>query len=599
MASMCLFSSPLYNLPKNGFSKKHVDTFGNQLLYSSPKTKVVAVTMETTPKITRRSGNYPPTLWSHDHLQSLTSKYTGEECMARSEVLKEEVRTLIDNENLKSENPLSILNLIDYLERLGIAYHFVNEISNALEDMYECYYKSPEKWIDMDLNLKSLGFRLLRQHGYHIPQDIFGDIKAKTTGIVKRHSKEDIVCMLNLYEASYLSVDDEHILDKARDITTKYLKAISLESIDDQYISSLISHTLAFPLQWRVARLEAKWFIEAYTIRTDMNPMLLEFAKLDYNMVQAIHQQDLKHASRWWRSTSWDKKLSFARDRIMENFLWTVAVNHRPQFSDLRRSLVKIFSMITTIDDVYDVYGTLEELELFTDVVGRWDINVIEELPDYMKTCFFVLHNTINDIAFETFTESEFVILPYVVKAWEDLCKAYLLEAQWYHNGYMPTLEQYLDNARVSISVPLMLMHINFSLSLAVCSTEEVLQNMDKTENIVRYSGLILRFADDLGTSSGEMKRGDVPTSIQCYMHENGATEEEARAYVQMLILETWKKLNKERAGAAKSLYLKEFADCATNFSRMAQFMYQEVDGHGERPDVTKTHILPILVNPI
>lgn len=30
-----------------------------------------------------------------------------------------------------------------------------------------------------------------------------------------------------------------------------------------------------------------------------MNPTLLELAKLDYDMVQAVHIEDLKHASRY------------------------------------------------------------------------------------------------------------------------------------------------------------------------------------------------------------------------------------------------------------------------------------------------------------
>jgi (-)-alpha-terpineol synthase len=64
--------------------------------------------------------------------------------------------------------------------------------------------------------------------------------------------------------------------------------------------------------------------------------------------------------------------LSFARDRLMEHFLWAVGIIFQPQFGYCRRMLVKVLAFITTIDDVYDVYGTLEELELFTDVVERF-----------------------------------------------------------------------------------------------------------------------------------------------------------------------------------------------------------------------------------
>ncbi|KAL1534748.1 cineole synthase 1, chloroplastic-like [Salvia divinorum] len=34
--------------------------------------------------------------------------------------------------------------------------------------------------------------------------------------------------------------------------------------------------------------------------------------------------------------------------------------------------------------------------------------------------------------------------------------------------------------------------------------------------------------ADDMGTSLDEVERGDVPKSVQCYMNENNASEEEA-----------------------------------------------------------------------
>lgn len=104
--------------------------------------------------------------------------------------------------------------------------------------------------------------------------------------------------MLNLYETSFHSLEEEHILDDARDFTTNYLTE-SLANIVDQHLLSLTSHALDIPLHWMVPRVEAKWFIEAYEKRTDMNPMVLELAKLDFNMVQAIHLEDLKHTSRY------------------------------------------------------------------------------------------------------------------------------------------------------------------------------------------------------------------------------------------------------------------------------------------------------------
>ena len=65
-------------------------------------------------------------------------------------------------------------------------------------------------------------------------------------------------------------------------------------------------------------------------------------------------------------------KLSFSRDRLMECFFWAVGIVSEPQHSELRKALTKVACFVTTIDDVYDVYGTLDELELFTAAVERF-----------------------------------------------------------------------------------------------------------------------------------------------------------------------------------------------------------------------------------
>lgn len=66
-------------------------------------------------------------------------------------------------------------------------------------------------------------------------------------------------------------------------------------------------------------------------------------------------------------------KLPFARDRVIECYFWILGVYFEPQYAFARRTLTKVIAMTSIIDDIYDVYGTLEELELFTDATERFD----------------------------------------------------------------------------------------------------------------------------------------------------------------------------------------------------------------------------------
>ncbi|KAI7743354.1 hypothetical protein M8C21_009257, partial [Ambrosia artemisiifolia] len=562
MASMCMLACPIL-----GYKSSKAPSSGYNIskpLYSSQSTSTAVTSVEP---VVRRSANYDPTLWSFDHIQSLSSNYTGEDYVARADALKDTVKMMIRRQ---VGNVSNTLELIDDLQRLGIGYHFEDEIRDVLEMIYGDYFETQAKWESMDLNLKALGFRLLRQHGYQVPQEILSNFKDMIQN-VKPHVMEDMVTVLNLYEASYLCFEDESILDEAREWTTKYLK----ENLDDIIgeISSLVSHALDFPLHWRVPRVEAKWYIDVYGKRNGSNRIMTELAKLDFDMSQAVHLEDLKHSSRWWKNTRWDEKLSFARDRLVEHFMWSLGFSYQPKFSLGRRILTMVNSLITSIDDVYDVYGTLDELERFTDIVNRWDVNSIKELPDYMKICFLGFYNTVNEISYNILTETGFLALPYLKKAWADYINTYMVEARWYHSGYKPTLQEYLDNAYISIGGPIILMNVNCLTTFS--SNEEMLQNMERAENIVRYSSLIFRLANDLGTSSEEIARGDIPKSIQCYMHDSGATEEEARMYI------------KERA-LGYSHFSKEFIECATNIPRMTQFMYNDGDGHGH-PYITES----------
>ncbi|XP_077250029.1 alpha-terpineol synthase, chloroplastic-like [Tasmannia lanceolata] len=539
--------------------------------------------LETT--INRRSANYSESVGDYDFIQSLKSDYTVHMYERQIEKMKEDVRRLLK----RVDQPLAQLKLIDTLQRLGVGYHFKNEFKEALGNI-----STDESSMRMegDLYATALRFGLLRQHGFEVSPDVFNGFMDEKGNLVASLC-EDIEGMLSLYEASYLGFEGEIVLDEAKAFTIRYLKDFKEKKLD-QDLKRRVEHALELPFHWRMPRLQARWYIETYVGEKDMNPFLFQFAKLDYNMGQATYQTNIKAVSRWWKNLGLGKQLSFSRDRLLECFLWALGTMSKPEFGYSREVVTKVNQLITTIDDVYDVYGSIEELELFTDVVDRWDVNSLEKLPEYMKICFMALFNTTNEMAYVVLKEQGLEITRHLKKLWADLCKAYLVEAKWYCNGYTPTLDEYLSNAWISISGPVVLAHAYLSAKTKI--TNDALDCIDKYSNLLRWSSMILRLWDDWGTSTDELARGDVPKSIQCYMHETGATEEVAREHIRGLISDTWKKLNKESFSCSLP---ESLINAALDLARMSQCYYEFGDGFGSPDKETEERFRSLLVEPI
>ncbi|KAG6536128.1 hypothetical protein ZIOFF_001172 [Zingiber officinale] len=115
---------------------------------------------------------------------------------------------------------------------------------------------------------------------------------------------------------------------------------------------------------------------------------------------QDADKSELKELSRWWSGLGLSEKLPFSRNRLTEGYLWTVV-----------------------IDDIYDVYGTLDELQLFTDVVDRWDLTAMDKLPKYMKLCFFALFNMVHEEGYWVMKEKGLDIVPGLKKEWGNSAK--------------------------------------------------------------------------------------------------------------------------------------------------------------------------------
>ncbi|CAH8368853.1 unnamed protein product [Eruca vesicaria subsp. sativa] len=545
----------------------------------------------------RRSGNYSPSPWDHRYLLSIENKYAKEKNVITRDLLKKKVRKLLDADTKRSR--LEQLELIDHLEKLGVSYHFEVEINNILNEFnHKIVWKCDT---EEDLHATALEFRLLRQHGFDVSEDIFDVIVEKVENDTCK--SDDINSIISLYEASYLTTQsDTKLHGVIRPFATEKIRKFvdGEETCNNTEVRERAIHALEMPYHWRMRRLEARWYIDAYEKKHNKNVDLFEFAKIDFNIVQSYHQEELKHVSSWWEETCLATQLPFVRDRIVENYFWTVGVISEPQFGYIRRILTIGNVLITTIDDIYDVYGTLEELELFTVMVDKWDVNRLDELPEYMRTCFLILYNETNNVGCDILKYKHINVIPLLKKSWADLCKTYLVEAKWYKNGYKPSVKEYMQNAWISISAPVTLNHLYciFSEHISTQVMETLSQNR---QDLVRCSATVLRLANDLGTSPDELARGDNLKSIQCYMHETGASEEEARAHVQQMISETWNEMNYETKTAKhSSSFSRAFVNAALNLARMSQCMYQHGDGHGF-PDKAKTvdRVMSLLVNPI
>ncbi|KAL6269817.1 hypothetical protein ACE6H2_026728 [Prunus campanulata] len=547
------------------------------------------------PQIARPTANYHPNIWGDRFINyeysddNITHAHYQKQVDELKEIVGREVFT-----NLKAggDGFAHQLKLIDAIQRLGVAYHFEREIEEALERIHGTTYHDN---YDGDLHNVALGFRLLRQHGYNVScADIFNQFK-DANGNFKESLTANVSGMLSLYEATHLRVHGEDILEEAIVFTTAHLES-KINHVRYS-LAAQITQALERPLLKCLERVGARNYMSIYQDEASHNETLLKLAKLDFNLVQSLHKKELSEITRWWKEVDFERKLPFGRDRIVELYFWAMAIYFEPHYSAARIIVSKIIAVGTVMDDIYDAYGTFEELEIFTEAIMRWDVHCMDELPDYMQIYYQTLLNLFNEVEDEMVKQGNSYRIYHAKEAQAKAsCRAYFAEARWLHEGCIPSMEEYMPVATTTVGN-----HLLATISLLGMGdvvTKEVFEWLFSNPKILRASNIMFRLMDDIAGSKFEKERGHVASSIDCYMKQYGVSEEETLDVFNKQVVDLWKDINEELL-IKPTAVPRPVLMCVLNLTRVVDLLYKRGDDFTHVGKLMKDTVTSLYIDPV
>ncbi|XP_027342115.1 probable terpene synthase 2 [Abrus precatorius] len=546
----------------------------------------VASTKQTVADIPRPCVKFPPSIWGDAFLQYDSQSLEVDDNM------KQQMQMQMQNEEVKkmflsssNNNILQKLNFIDSLQRLGVSYHFQHEIDKSLKQIHNTFTNDNSIEEESCLHCLALLFRLLRQGGYHISSEIFNKFKNNQGNFNEKVAK-DVQGMWNLFEAAQLRGHGEDILDEALDFTYIHLK--SLINQLSPSLAAQVSHCLSKPLHKEIPRLKARRYMPFYEDDPSHSKALLNFAKLDFNLQQKLHQKEVCNITMWWKRSDFGTKVPYARNRVVEAYFWPLAMSYEPEYSVARTIVGKLVGCISLLDDTYDAYGTVEELEVFTQAIQRWDISFIQSLPECMKVVFSAIVELWDEIELVTAEGGKSsIVLNCIKEAFSDLAKAYFVEAKWCHEGYIPTYDEYKVNGAVSSTCPLQIVAF---LLLGKFSTQEVIDWILSYPKIIKAVSVIGRFEDDLSSHKFEQQRVHVASAVECCMKQYEISQEEASKLIRKDIEDLWKVINEE---CLESNHIpRPVLECILNLGRVTEFTYDNFMDKYTNAELLKVHVV-------
>ncbi|KAI4968542.1 hypothetical protein ZWY2020_045874 [Hordeum vulgare] len=360
-----------------------------------------------------------------------TLKYSAMKDMAS--IKKERVRKIILATISCSDLPTK-LELVDTLQRTGVAYHFGKEIQELLRGMQDVFLK-------------------------------FRDDRGN-------FASNDVKSLLALYNAAYLR--------------TQHLEPWFAEEV----------RCIETPSFRRAERVETRRYIPVYEKKTTRDEDILEFAKIDFNILQTLYCEELKALPIWWKDFKSQTDLKFARDRMVELHFWILGVVYEPQYSYSRAMLTKLI-----IFELYiNILNTTNDIEEELKRHKNKNAEMIKELLIHMAKCYHA-------------------------------------EVKWRDEHYIPTSVE--EHLQISVRSSACMQITSFVfISLGDVTTREVLEWVLTYPKIIRSVCIVGRIGSDMVSHEREQITQHVVSTVQTSTKEHGITIGEANDKLKVIIEE-------------------------------------------------------------
>ncbi|KAG8064353.1 hypothetical protein GUJ93_ZPchr0004g39665 [Zizania palustris] len=226
---------------------------------------------------------------------------------------------------------------------------------------------------------------------------------------------------------------------------------------------------------------------------------------------------------RWSKDLYGHIELNYARDRAVENYATAYILFHEEGLGLTRLIFAKICALIVIMDDTYDSHATIEECRKLNEAIQRWDETAIPLLPDYLKKFYCKILNIFKE------SEDQLTVMRstgFLMR--KKSFKIYPLIISKKLNGHIRITSQVLKNNGEAV-------------------TNEAFQWAASHPSCVIACAKIMRFMNDIAAFKCRKSKGDVASSLECYIDEHQVTSKEAIAKFDSLIEDEWRTLNKAR----------------------------------------------------